>query len=161
MSRIVMSQLVFTEGRTAIPPGYREQTTNVLLPEDPLSQPTLNITRDSLQPGETLDAYVERQLALLEARLSGYRLLGRGPAWLGPDDDACEGHCIAASYRSGNHEVHQRQAVFLLEPSRALILTVSAGRPLTASEEQWWGEWQASYRRPPDEAAGAPSPDAT
>lgn len=155
-----MSEIVFTEGRMAIPLGYREQTTNVLLPEDPQNQPTLNITRDPLQPGETLDAYVDRQLAVLEARLSGYRLLARGPARLGPADDACEGRCIAASYRSGKHEVHQRQAAFLLDPSRALIFTVSAGRPLSASEEQWWAGWLASYRLPPGEPADPPSLDA-
>lgn len=153
-----MSGIVFTEGCMAIPPGYQEQTTNLLLPQDPQSQPTLNITRDPLQPGETLDAYVDRQLALLEARLAGYKLLARGPARLGPPGDACEGRCIAASYRSGKHEVHQRQAVFLLDPARALIFTVSAGRPLSARQEQGWAEWLASYRLPADAAAGPPTP---
>lgn len=153
-----MNEIVFTEGRMDVPPGYREQTTNLLLPEDPQSQPTLNITRDPLQAGESLDAYVDRQLAVLEARLAGYKLHSRGPARLGPPDDACQGRCIAASYRSGKREVHQRQAVFLLDPSQALIFTVSAGRPLEVQEEQGWTDWLASYRLPPG-AGPAPAQD--
>lgn len=153
-----MSGIVFTEGRMAVPPGYRESTTNLLLPADPQSQPTLNITRDPLQAGESLDAYVDRQLAMLEARLAGYKLHSRGPARLGPADDGCEGRCIAASYRSGKREVHQRQAVFLLDPSQALIFTISAGRPLEVQEAQWWTDWLASYRLPP-EARPTPTQD--
>ena len=145
-----MSGIVFTEGRMAIPPGYRESTTNLLLPADPQQQPTLNITRDPVEPGESLDAYVDRQLILLEARLASYRLHSRGPVRLGPPDDACAGHCIAASYRSGKREVHQRQAVFLLDPAQALIFTISTGRPLEAQEERWWADWLASYRLPPE-----------
>ena len=152
-----MSEIVFTEGRMAVPPGYREQTTNLLLPADPQQQPTLNITRDPLELGESLDDYVDRQLALLEARLAGYRLYSRAPARLGPPEDACAGHCIAASYRSGKREVHQRQAVFLLDPSQALIFTISAGRPLEAHEERWWADWLTSYRLPP--AADPPATD--
>jgi hypothetical protein len=152
--------IVFTEGRMAVPPGYREQTTNLLLPADPQQQPTFNITRDPLLPDETLDAYVDRQLGVLEARLTGYKLLARGPASLGPRGDACRGTSISARYRSGKQEVHQRQAVFLLDPQRALIFTISAGRPLSAEEEQGWTDWLASYQLPAEltPSSDLPSP---
>jgi hypothetical protein len=146
--------MVFTEGRIAIPPGYREQTTNLLLPANPQRDPSLNIARDRLQPGETLDAYVDRQLALLEAQLSGYRLLARGAARLGRPPHACEGRGIATSYRHGKTVVHQRQAAFLLDPQHALIFTASAGRPFLVEEEPWWADWLASYQLPPPADAG-------
>lgn len=77
-------RVAFDEGSILLPPGYEDRTTNLFMPTDPQTQATLSIARDRLRPAETLDAYVDRQLALLQARLASHKLLARGPEWLGP-----------------------------------------------------------------------------
>ncbi|CAI1986024.1 Uncharacterized conserved protein [Serratia quinivorans] len=50
------SRCTFTEGSVALPEGYSDRTVNVLLAGDDIS-PSLNISRDALQPDETLNGY--------------------------------------------------------------------------------------------------------
>ena len=146
-------RVAFDEGSIVLPPGYEDRTTNLFMPADPQTQATLSIARDRLRPAETLDAYVDRQLALLQARLASHKLLARGPEWLGPRGDArelaCEGRRIDASYKSGKLQVHQRQAAFLLDPARALIFTASAAQAFGPGLDRLWAEWLASYTLPP------------
>lgn len=115
-------RVAFHEGSILLPPGYEDRTANLFMPADPQRQATLSIARERLRPAETLDAYVDRQLALLQARLASHKLLARGPEWLGPRQDAggpaCKGCRIDASYKNGKLQVYQRQAAFLLDPAR-------------------------------------------
>jgi hypothetical protein len=145
-------RVAFDEGSILLPPGYEDRTTNLFMPADPQSQATLSIARDRLRPAETLDTYVDRQLALLQARLASHKLLARGPEWLGPREDAggpaCKGCRIDASYKNGKLQVYQRQAAFLLDPARALIFTASAAQAFGPGLDRLWADWLASYALP-------------
>lgn len=76
------SRCTFTEGSVALPEGYSDRTVNVLLAGDDIS-PSLNISRDVLQPDETLNGYITRQLETLSLSLKGWVLKGREPVTLG------------------------------------------------------------------------------
>ncbi len=58
------SQCLFNEGMIAFPEGYQDRTVNVFAPPA-ADAPAFNISRDALNPGEALAAYIDRQLALM------------------------------------------------------------------------------------------------
>lgn len=145
-----------------MPPGYEDRTTNLFVPQDTTTHSNLSVARDWLKDGEALDAYVDRQLAMLKARLAGHKLLDRQPEQLGTGEGALSGERIDASYRNGQRTIHQRQAVFLVAPRRALIFTASSPRALDEAFESFWRTWLEGYESVRDgdsdgdgEAAGA------
>ena len=142
-------RVVFTEGSVALPPGFEDRTTNIFVPTNTQTQPNLSIARDWLQPGEALPSYLQRQLAQLQSRLSGYRVLSQGTLSLGPHAQGAKGLRIDATYKNGKVAVWQRQAVFLFKPQRAVIFTASSPRAFNDEFEALWGAWLASYTPPP------------
>lgn len=50
-----LSRCAFSEGSVALPEGYADRTVNVLLAGDDVS-PSINISRDALQPAENWKA---------------------------------------------------------------------------------------------------------
>lgn len=50
----------FHEGRVTLPAGYVDRTVNVFAPNDDHAA-SINISRDTLQPTETLSDYIDRQ----------------------------------------------------------------------------------------------------
>lgn len=126
------SHCVFTEGRISLPEGYNERTLNVLLAEDDTS-PSLNISRDILQPGETLDGYITRQLETLSQNMKGWVLKSRDPSALGAA--ALPGESVHASYLRDGKRIWQRQAVFAIAQGRILVFTLAQTRKLTAQDE--------------------------
>lgn len=55
----------FSEGQVSLPEGYQDRTVNAFVASDARA-PSFNITRDVLKPDETLAAYIDRQIALME-----------------------------------------------------------------------------------------------
>ena len=154
-------RVVFTEGSVALPPGYEDRTTNVLVPANVQVQPNLSVARDRMKSGENLSAYVDRQLALLKSQLAGHHLLGRQPARLGTADDTVpEGERIDARYRNGKLTIYQRQAAFELSPGHIVVFTAARAHGFGEEFEQLWAQWLASYRAPgatPPEPAELPA----
>ena len=155
------SVVVFTEGSIGLPPGYEDRTTNVLVPANVQVQPNLSVARDWMKPGETLPAYVDRQLALMKSQLAGHHLLVRRPAGLGASDaQTLLGECIDARYRNGKLMIYQRQAAFEASPGRVLVFSGARAHGFGEQFEQLWADWLASYRLPPSlPVATAPSAD--
>lgn len=142
------------EGSIGLPPGFEDRTANILVPADPQNQPNLSIARDWLAPGETLTAYVDRQLQVLKSRLPSHKLLVRVADRLGQDEGGLNGERIEAQYKNGAQTVRQRQAAFLVAPGRALILTAASPRPFDAGFETLWRGWLDSFvQAPPAPAA--------
>ncbi|MFQ8717411.1 MAG: DcrB-related protein [Enterobacter hormaechei] len=56
----------------AFPEGYQDRTVNVFAPPA-ADAPAFNISRDALNPGEALAAYIDRQLALMAKHLKGWK----------------------------------------------------------------------------------------
>ncbi|MGE9506077.1 DcrB-related protein, partial [Erwinia amylovora] len=75
------SRCTFTEGSVTLPEGYSDRTVNLLLAPDD-AYPSLNISRDTLQPGETVAGYITRQLDTLSASLKGWVLKARASVTL-------------------------------------------------------------------------------
>ena len=133
------------EGSIALPVGFEDRSANIFVPADTQTQPNLSIARDWLADGETLSAYVDRQLTLLKARLPGHKLVARAGERLGLEEPACLGERIEAHYKNGAQMVRQRQAAFLIAPRRALILTAASPRALDAAFEALWRGWLDSF----------------
>lgn len=154
------ARVIFTEGSMMLPPGYEDRSTNLLVPASPQAQPNLSVARDWMKPGETLPAYVERQLGLLKSQLASHKLLARSAVSLERTDNASSerptesgqeplvGLRIDASYKNGKLLVYQRQAAFEIAPRRVLIFTGSRANGFGEAFEQLWTEWLASYRAP-------------
>lgn len=143
------------EGSIGLPAGYEDRTSNIFIPADLQHQPNLSIARDWLQEGETLPAYVERQIALLKARLASHKLLARAPERLGLHEPALAGERIEAQYKNGAQTIRQRQAAFLIAPRRALILTAATARPFDERFEALWRGWLDSFAPPAADRASA------
>jgi hypothetical protein len=154
-------RLAFTEGSIQLPAGYEDRTTNLLVPSNTQAQPNLSVARDWMKPGETLSAYVDRQLNLLKSQLAGHRALGRDPVRLGVAPEAGQedvrlvGERIDASYKNGKQLIFQRQAAFEVTPARVLIFTASCLNGFREEFEQLWSDWLASYQPP---GAAKPEP---
>lgn len=137
------SRCTFTEGSVMLPEGYSDRTVNVLLAGDAAS-PSLNISRDALQPDESLAEYITRQLDTLSHSLKGWVLKGREPAVLGKDVQP--GECVHASYLRDGKRIWQRQAVFTLLDGHVLVFTLAHTRKLTPQDDVLLQQVLASYQ---------------
>ncbi|ADP09932.1 conserved uncharacterized protein [Erwinia sp. Ejp617] len=140
------SRCTFTEGSVTLPEGYSDRTVNVLLADD--ASPSLNISRDTLQPGEAMADYITRQLATLSASLKGWVLKGREPAALGGEQ--LPGESVSASYLRDGQRIWQRQAVFTPGEGRVLVFTLAQPRKPSPQDEALLQQVLASYRQPVD-----------
>jgi hypothetical protein len=138
-------RVTLDEGSVALPQGFDDRTTNLFVPADPQNEPNLGISRDWLTEGESLAAYVDRQLALLKRRLPGHKTLSRTAEQLGQGEATLTGERIDSHYRSGAQTVRQRQAVFLVAPKRALIFTATSPRNFDEQFEALWRSWLESF----------------
>jgi hypothetical protein len=149
-------RLAFTEGSITLPAGYEDRTNNLLVPANTQTQANLSIARDTMKPGETLPAYIDRQIASLKSQLPGHKVIARKPVLLGAGDTAPAGERIDATYRNGRHLIHQRQAAFAFDGAagRVLIFSASSLTAFDAEQDAQWTEWLASYAPAP-----LPQPD--
>lgn len=134
------------EGSVGLPAGFDDRTTNLFVPADPQNQPNLSIARDRLGEGETLAAYVDRQLGILKARMPGHKLLGRTDERLGLHEPALVGERIDAQYKNGAQVIRQRQAAFDIGNGRALVFTAATPRAPDERFETLWRTWLDSFQ---------------
>ena len=134
------------EGSVCLPEGFEDRTANLFVPKDPQSQPNLSIARDWLVQGETLAAYVDRQLGMLKARMPGHKLLARGEERLGQQEPALLGTRIDAQYKNGAQIVRQRQAAFDIGGGRLLVFSAATPRGFDEQFEALWRSWLDSYQ---------------
>ncbi|CCP03948.1 hypothetical protein BN439_2911 [Erwinia amylovora Ea644] len=139
------SRCTFTEGSVTLPEGYSDRTVNLLLARDD-AYPSLNISRDTLQPGETVADYITRQLDTLSASLKGWVLKARAAAQLGEAQQP--GESVSASYLRDGQRIWQHQAVFALAGGRVLVFTLAQTRRLSPQDEALLQQVLASYRQP-------------
>lgn len=94
--------------------------------------PAFNISRDTHNPGETLAAYIDRQMALMAKHLKGWKTGERTEAVLG--DSLLTGEIIHASYLRDGKRTFQQQAVFNPSADHILVFTMSAVRALNDTD---------------------------
>ncbi|MBW4215967.1 DUF1795 domain-containing protein [Enterobacter cloacae subsp. cloacae] len=137
------SQCLFNEGMIAFPEGYRDRTVNVFAPPA-ADAPAFNISRDTLNPGEALAAYIDRQLALMEKHLKGWKQGERSAATLG--DGLLQGEIVHASYLRDGKRIWQQQAVFNAEGDNILVFTMTCTRTLGDTGCALFGDLLRSFR---------------
>ena len=134
------------EGSVGLPAGFEDRTTNMFVPADPQSRPNLSIARDWLAQGETLEAYVDRQLGILKSRMPGHKLLARTDERLGVHEPALVGERIDAQYKNGAQVIRQRQAAFDVGNGRALVFTAATPRAIDERFDTLWRAWLDSFQ---------------
>jgi hypothetical protein len=146
-----MSEYVFNEGCIDLDlDRFTDRTANILILGHPeTSGFNLTISRDRLEAGEDLPAYVTRQIALMAKTIKGHKVLRRGACVLGAGEPALAGEFIDATQPNAGKTYFQRQAAFALnEPFRGRVLVFSAtqNRPFDAEFETRWAELLVSFR---------------
>lgn len=134
---------LFTEGQVTLPEGYQDRTVNVFTPPG-VDAPAFTVSRDTLQSGETLAAYIDRQMALMAEHLKGWKTGERGESVLG--DNLSTGEIVHASYLRDGKRTFQQQAVFNPSGDHILVFTMSATRTLTDADSALLRTLLAGFR---------------
>lgn len=149
------------EGSIALPEGFQDRTVNMFVLGKSLPAPlSITVSRDDLLPGEALAAYVDRQVKMLASKMRGYTLLGKTSAQLS-SVAPIEGFQIDAYYLNDGRPYYQRQAAFLVAPSRALIFSTTSQANFSAEQTANWQALLSSFqpRVPGDETPASPAQD--
>lgn len=133
----------FSEGQVSLPEGYQDRTVNAFVASD-TTAPSFNITRDVLKPDETLTAYIDRQISLMEKHLKGWKKVERGAVILG--DNVLHGERVHASYLREGKRISQQQAVFITGDAHILVFTMSSAGNLTDTDNNLFENLLRSYR---------------
>ncbi|UQY42789.1 DcrB-related protein [Mixta hanseatica] len=134
---------LFTEGQVTLPDRYQDRTVNVFTLSGE-NAPAFNISRDTLTDGEALQDYIDRQLALMDKHLKGWKLSLREAAALG--QDTVQGECIHASYLRDNQRIFQQQAVFNTAAKHILVFTMTRTGKIRDTDSQCFQALLASFR---------------
>lgn len=137
------SQCLFNEGMIAFPEGYQDRTVNVFAPPA-ADAPAFNISRDALNPGEALAAYIDRQLALMAKHIKGWKQGERSTATLG--DSLLQGETVHASYLREGKRIWQQQAVFNVDGDKILVFTMTCTRAPGDADVVLFGDLLRSFR---------------
>ncbi|EHK3212545.1 MULTISPECIES: DcrB-related protein [Enterobacter cloacae complex] len=114
------------EGLISLPDGYHDRTVNVFaLPAG--DAPAFNISRDALNPGEALAAYIDRSAATLGDNLS-------------------LGEIVHASYLRDGKRIWQQQAVFNVDSDKILVFTMTCTRAPGDADSALFGDLLRSFR---------------
>ncbi|ALA01294.1 MULTISPECIES: DcrB-related protein [Enterobacter] len=131
------------EGLISLPDGYHDRTVNVFaLPAG--DAPAFNISRDALNPGEALAAYIDRQLALMAKHIKGWKQGERSAATLG--DNLSLGEIVHASYLRDGKRIWQQQAVFNVDSDKILVFTMTCTRAPGDADSALFGDLLRSFR---------------
>jgi hypothetical protein len=134
---------LFTEGQVTFPAGYQDRTVNVFTAPGGQA-PSFNISRDALNAGETLPAYIDRQLTLMEKHLKGWKQGERSAVALG--DNLLQGEFVHASYLRDGKRIWQQQAVFNTQDTHILVFTMTAAATLTDQDNALFLSLLRSFR---------------
>lgn len=137
------SQCLFNEGMIAFPEGYQDRTVNVFAPPA-ADAPAFNISRDALNPGEALAAYIDRQLALMAKHIKGWKQGERSTATLG--DSLLQGETVHTSYLRDGKRIWQQQAVFNVDGDKILVFTMTCTRAPGDADVVLFGDLLRSFR---------------
>src|SRR5690606_23082575 len=106
--------------------------------------PAFNISRDALNPGEALAAYIDRQLALMAKHIKGWKQGERSAATLG--DSLLQGETVHASYLRDGKRIWQQQAVFNVDGDKILVFTMTCTRAPGDADVALFGDLLRSFR---------------
>jgi hypothetical protein len=124
----------FNEGVFQVPEYLDDRTVNVLAPKLGSAGLTVAVTRDPMEGEESLQQFVDRQLADLAKQVSKYQKGNQEPAQLGQGRSRIEGVKFSVNYKQSGKLVHHVQAAFVL-PSTRKVLCVTFSSPVAFTAE--------------------------
>ncbi|MDZ3991662.1 hypothetical protein PspTeo4_11208 [Pseudomonas sp. Teo4] len=129
-----------------MPDGFQDRTVNMFILGNNIPAP-LNITlsRDNLLPAEDLQAYVNRQVKLIAAKLRGYTVLAKKPAQLS-SSQSLAGVQIEGYYMNEGRPVYQRQAAFEIAPGRILVFSTTSQKDFSGGQNESWLQLLNSFQ---------------
>ena len=123
------------EGTFTIPANAQDRSVNMLLLNQGPGGLSLVVTRDQVQQGEDLDAFMTRQLRTLASQVKGFKQQDRRDIQAGPMRLA--GLQVTTSFKQNGAGIHQRQTVLMLGGAAVLVLTLTCASPLTAEQDAY------------------------
>lgn len=102
------------------------------------------INRDLLLNGETLQECFERQVGLVTRQAQSFKTLARQAGPVGPDD--IQAIVIESRFTQAGKSHHQLQAMFVIDPPRLMVLTLSSHVPLGPGHREVWMRLLSSLR---------------
>lgn len=133
----------FQRGTVEVPDHYNDRTMHVLVPAG--AGFTFIISQDELEPGESPEAFVQRQLGDLARQVTKFEETAREAIFLGPPEQGVQGLRIEFRYRQRGSFSYQCQGIFPLSDRKTLLtFTASAAAPFDAPQLQLWRQMVAS-----------------
>lgn len=102
------------------------------------------INRDLLLGGETLQECFDRQVGLVTRQAQSFKTVVRQTGPVGPQDIPAIG--IESRFTQAGKSYHQLQAMFVTEPPRLMVLTLSSHVPLGPGHREVWMRLLSSLR---------------
>ncbi len=136
----------FNEGSIQAPDALKDRTLHTLVPYGAGVGFTLVIGRDELEPGETPEAFLDRQLNELAKQVSKFQQTHRETIYLGGSAKGIAGIRLEFQFKQRNQMIYQRQGVFLMPDKKTILsFTGSAAAPFDAAQKKLWDEAIASF----------------
>ncbi|CAN7450805.1 DcrB-related protein [Acidovorax sp. LjRoot117] len=139
-------QYQINEGSFSVPDGMQDNSINVLLAGHSGLGFSVVVTRSRLEPGETFEQLVNRQLQLLGQQFSMAEFTDRSE-----HKDSASGQLRAIEYavqfKQDGVMVYQRQVGYLLgNTGNVVVMTAAAQAPLSDAQLTQWRAIRASFK---------------
>ncbi|CAN7169635.1 DcrB-related protein [Acidovorax sp. Leaf78] len=139
-------QYQINEGSFSVPDGMQDNSINVLLAGHSGLGFSVVVTRSRLEPGETFEQLVNRQLQLLGQQFSMAEFTDRSD-----HKDPASGQLRAIEYavqfKQDGVMVYQRQVGYLLgNTGNVVVMTAAAQAPLSDAQLTQWRAIRASFK---------------
>lgn len=139
-------QFHLNEGSFTLPDGLRDNSMNMLLTGHSGLDLSLIITRDRLEPGESFEAFVDRQIKAVTLQVSKFSIQEKH-AQKAPDRDDTIAVELAQQFTQNSQVIHQRQRTWLLpDAASVLVLTAASASPITDAQKNAWLAICASFQ---------------
>ena len=134
------------EGSFNVPDGMQDNSINLLLADQSGMGFNVVVTRSRLEPGETFEQLVDRQLQVLGQQFSKTEISDRRG-----QKDPLSGELRAVEYavqfKQDGVMVYQRQIGYLLgDTGKVVVLTAAAQAPLTDAQLVQWRAIYSSFK---------------
>jgi len=139
-------QFHINEGVFTLPSGVQDNSMNMLMTGHSGLDLSLIMTRDRLEPGESFEAFIERQIKAVSLQVSDYQIAERHTQKLpeGAEQVAVE---LAQQFTQNGQTIYQRQRTWLLpDRARVLVLTAASVVPITDLQKKQWQSICASFQ---------------
>ncbi len=139
-------QFHLNEGSFTLPDGLRDNSMNMLLTGHSGLDLSLIITRDRLEPGESFEAFVDRQIKAVTLQVSKFSIQEKH-AQKAPDRDQTIAVELAQQFTQNGQVIYQRQRTWLLpDAASVLVLTAASAAPITDAQKKAWLAICASFQ---------------